>query len=250
MKYPREPNRSGFLVELAHWELLIISVTFVAIYISRETGTFGGPALRVLDDILIGIALILALHAARTSTRLAAVHLIAAAVAVTVAAAETAVTNENLLRVSSAVSAYLVIVTAVLVFSVVLRQHYVSADTIFGALAIYLAVGVVFGVTFTAIARSNPAAFEPAQRVIDGESSLYYFSFVTLTSLGYGDISPVSAAVRILATLESIIGVMLLAAVVGWVVGLLVAARAAAGTDQRLDELTAAIDRLHPREGT
>ena len=249
MKHPREPARRGVLMGLAHWELMIISVTFVAIYISRETGMLGGVALRVLDDVLVGIALTLALHDARASARTAILHLIAAAVAVTVAVVEAAVTNEDLRWISSAISAYLVIVTAVLVFRIVLGQHYVSADTLFGALAIYLAVGVLFGMTFTAIARTDPAAFEPAQRVIDGESSLYYFSFVTLTSLGYGDISPVSATVRILATLEAVIGVMLLAAVVGWVVGLLVAARASTSTDRRLDELAAAIDRLHPTQG-
>ena len=249
MKHPREPARRGVLMGLAHWELMIISVTFVAIYISRETGMLGGVALRVLDDVLVGIALTLALHAARASARTAILHLIAAAVAVTVAVVEAAVTNEDLRWISSAISAYLVIVTAVLVFRIVLGQHYVSADTLLGALAIYLAVGVLFGRTFTAIARANPAAFEPAQRVIDGESSLYYFSFVTLTSLGYGDISPVTATVRILATLEAVIGVMLLAAVVGWVVGLLVAARASTSTDQRLDELAAAIDRLHRTQG-
>jgi hypothetical protein len=145
-------------------------------------------------------------------------------------------------------SAYLVAVTAVLVFRVVLRQHCVSVDTLFGALAVYLAAGVMFGIIYTGFARANPAAFEPAQRVIDGETSLYYFSFVTLTSLGYGDISPVSAAVRILATLEAINGVMLLAAVVGWVVGLLVAARTGASTDRRLDQLAAAVERLQPHE--
>lgn len=243
-------TRHWWFLSLAHWELLIISLMFVAIYVSRETGTFGGAALRVLDDIFIVVALMLALHTARSSPRFTAIHLAVAGMAITVAAVEVAVTNENLLRLSSAISAYLVIVTATLVFTVVLRQHYVSADTIFGALAVYLAVGVLFGMTFTAIARTNPAAFEPAQQVIDGESSLYYFSFVTLTSLGYGDIAPVSDTVRILATLETILGILLLAAVVGWVVGLLVAAHTGTSTDQRLDELTAAIERLEPNHDT
>lgn len=240
----RDQTENKFLLQLVHWELLIISLMFVAIYVTRETGTFGGAALGVLDDLFIAGALMLALHAARVSPRLAVVHVVAAGIAITIAAVDVAVTDENLLRLSSVISAYLVIVTAVLVFVVVLRQHYVSVDTLFGALAVYLAVGVLFGMTFTAIARTDPGAFEPAQRVIDGESSLYYFSFVTLTSLGYGDITPVSDAVRILATLETIIGALLLAAVVGWVVGLLVAARTGASTDQRLDEIATAIDHL------
>ena len=241
-------TRRRFLFPLAHWELLTISIVFVSIYLSRETGTIGGAALKVLDDVLIAIALMLAMHAARVSKRVAVILVACAAVAVGIAVLVAWAPDENLLRVSNAIGAYMVIVTMILVFVVVLRHRYVSVDTLFGAFAVYLAVGVLFGMTFTAIARTNPSAFEPVQRVIDGESSLYYFSFVTLTSLGYGDIAPVSAGVRILATLEAVIGVMLLAAVVGWVVGLLVGTRVAASTDRRLDELAAAIERLRPTD--
>ena len=81
----------------------------------------------------------------------------------------------------------------------------------------------LFGMVFTSIARNSPEAFAPPQSVVDGETTMYYFSFVTLTSLGYGDIAPASDAPRILATLESIIGAILLAALVGRIVGLLVA---------------------------
>ena len=52
---------------------------------------------------------------------------------------------------------------------------------------------------------------------------LYYFSFVTLTSLGYGDISPLHDGPRILATLEAVVGAIVLTALVGRIVGMLVA---------------------------
>lgn len=243
-------SRRTMAASIGHWEFVLISALFVAIYITRETGAVGGAALRVLDDALIVAALALSLHAARAKARTASIHLALAATAITVAVIEAVVVSESLSRVSSAISGYLVIATAVFVFAMVLRQQVVSPDTLFGALAVYLSVGVVFGMTFTAIARANPAAFEPAQFVVDGESSLYFFSFVTLTTLGYGDIAPASDAVRILATIEAIIGVMLLAAVVGWVVGLLVAARTGASTDRRLDELAATLDRIESRNST
>lgn len=239
-----ERPRRMMVASVGHWEFVLISALFVAIYITRETGAVGGAALRVLDDVLIAAALALSLHAARVAARTAAIHLVLAGTAITIAIVEAVVISESLSQASSAISGYLVIATAVFVFAVVLRQQVVSPDTLFGALAVYLSVGVVFGMAFTAIARSDPAAFEPAQFVIDGESSLYFFSFVTLTTLGYGDIAPASDAVRILATLEAIIGVMMLAAVVGWIVGLLVAARTGAKTDRRLDELAATLDRI------
>lgn len=246
----RDRPRRTRAASIGHWEFVLISALFVAIYITRETGAVGGAALRVLDDVLIAAALALSLHAAKVTTRKAIVHLVLACAAISIAFIEAIVVSERLSQASSAISGYLVIATAIFVFAVVLRQQVVSPDTLFGALAGYLSVGVVFGMTFTAIARANPAAFEPAQFVVDGESSLYFFSFVTLTTLGYGDIAPVSDGVRILATIEAIIGVMLLAAVVGWVVGLLVAARTGASTDRRLDELAATLERIESGDAT
>lgn len=110
-------------------------------------------------------------------------------------------------------------------------------------------VGVAFGMTFTAIARTNLDAFEPVQLVIDGESSLYSFSSVTLTRLGDGDIAPAVDGVRILATLETIVGALLLAAVVGWVVGPPIAARTESDAEERLDTVVAALERLSDRQG-
>jgi hypothetical protein len=71
--------------------------------------------------------------------------------------------------------------------------------------------------------------------------AMYCFSFVTLTSLGYGDITPTSDAARILATLESVNGLVLLAALVGRIVGLLVA--------QETERLQDTIDTASPGEG-
>ena len=87
-------------------------------------------------------------------------------------------------------------------------------------------------------------AFEPPQPVIDGQSNLYYFSFVTVTSLGYGDISPASDLTRILAPVEAIIGAIIVAALVGRIVGLLVAQTSENDTNTRLDALAEAVDRL------
>ena len=61
------------------------------------------------------------------------------------------------------------------------------------------------------------------QLIENGKSELFYFSFVSLTTLGFGDISPVSDAAQILSTLEAIFGVVLLTALIGRLVALLVA---------------------------
>ena len=86
--------RRTMVVSVGHWEFVLISALFVAIYITRETGAVGGAALRVLDDALIAAALALSLHAAKVTARKAVVHLVLAGAAITIAIIEAAVVSE------------------------------------------------------------------------------------------------------------------------------------------------------------
>jgi mannose/fructose/N-acetylgalactosamine-specific phosphotransferase system component IID len=73
------------------------------------------------------------------------------------------------------------------------------------------------------MALEAPVAFDPPEFVrFGGETALYYYSFVTLTTLGFGDITPISDLAQILTTLEAILGLVVIAVLVGREVGLLV----------------------------
>ena len=80
------------------------------------------------------------------------------------------------------------------------------AHRIAGAVAVYLLLGLIWTRLYQVVELASPGAF----RVPDGESpnsaSLAYFSFVTLATLGYGDISPINIVARDLAVLEAIMG--------------------------------------------
>lgn len=105
----------------------------------------------------------------------------------------------------------------------VLRQRRVTIDTVLGALCVYLVSGFFFAHVFFAIESFVPGSLAGPLVRPDGRESLsnfYYFSFVTLTTLGYGDILPASAPVRALATLEAILGQMYLAVLVARLVGI------------------------------
>ncbi|MGI9643034.1 MAG: potassium channel family protein, partial [Acidimicrobiia bacterium] len=104
----------------------------------------------------------------------------------------------------------------------------------------------IFAVVYTVVARTNPDAFAPPQPVVDGQTDLYYFSFVTVSSLGYGDISPTSDLTRVLAPIEAIIGAILIAALVGRIVGVLAGQATASETQRQLESLTRAVERLDP----
>lgn len=87
----------------------------------------------------------------------------------------------------------------------------VTGDTIRGGISVYLLIGFVWGLFYGMVATVNPDAFSQPM-FVEGAQGTYqktfHFSFTTLTTLGYGDIVPVSEIALVLTNLEAIIGQM------------------------------------------
>jgi hypothetical protein len=84
----------------------------------------------------------------------------------------------------------------------------VTYHRVIGAVLLYLTVAVIFSALYTFIGSLVPSAFS-GMKVEDGPalaSQLIYFSFATLTTTGYGDVSPVHPIARSLCNIESVIG--------------------------------------------
>lgn len=103
-----------------------------------------------------------------------------------------------------------------------LRPGVVDRERIFAALDGYLITGLLFGAAYWALARSAPASFATATGplgALDLDAAIY-FSFVTIATMGYGDIAPATAPARGLAVMEGVIGQMYLVVLVARLVGL------------------------------
>ncbi|MBF0523539.1 MAG: two pore domain potassium channel family protein [Deltaproteobacteria bacterium] len=99
----------------------------------------------------------------------------------------------------------------VVILTHVFREGHIDAHRIAGAVAVYLLIGVLWGKLYSIVAMLSPKAFNFTQSYPSGgidfiEGKLIYFSFMTLTSVGYGDIFPVHAAAKTAAMLEAVIG--------------------------------------------
>jgi hypothetical protein len=100
----------------------------------------------------------------------------------------------------------------------VFDQGEVNSQSVLGALSIYVTLGVLFTVTYSAIAEIGPAPF--FSQGTDGDPAVrLYFSFVTLATLGYGDYTPAGDLGRMLAILEALIGQLYLVTIVALLVG-------------------------------
>jgi voltage-gated potassium channel Kch len=98
----------------------------------------------------------------------------------------------------------------------VLLSPQVKANVIVGAMAIYLLLGLIWASLYALVQLFVPHALHGIQ-LVDGVSDfphLLYFSYVTLTTTGYGDVTPAIPLTRTLAYLEAITGTFYLAIVV------------------------------------
>jgi hypothetical protein len=135
--------------------------------------------------------------------------------------------NDGLLLVNYGLAAIFFTFTACLLLADVLRKGAVTADKIYGALCVYLLIGLTWGFMFLTLEGVQPGSFQFGQARSSGiekdPATLVYFSFVTLSTVGYGDITPLSPPARSLAFLEAIIGQIYLAVLVARLVGLHIA---------------------------
>jgi hypothetical protein len=119
---------------------------------------------------------------------------------------------------STATDALVLALLALLVLTMVLRPGAVTRHRLEGAVAAYLLLGLAWARAFEWVALRDPSAFAGAP---DGGANHWtYYSLVTLTTMGYGDITPVSAAARSLATAEAFTGQIYLAILVSRLVAL------------------------------
>ncbi len=121
---------------------------------------------------------------------------------------------------------FLGFVTVVFIWTV-LSAPTVTGDTLAGAIAAYLLIGITYGLAYGLMAHWSPDSFrdtvQPGRPIHPAE--FIFFSFVTLTTLGYGDIIPWGGHARSLAILESVTGIMYPAVLISRLIGLHISRR-------------------------
>jgi len=103
----------------------------------------------------------------------------------------------------------------------VLFSGTVDANKIVGAICIYLLMGLIWAMMYLFIAQIIPGAFNGLEQVVwyDNFADVAYYSYVTLTTLGYGDITPVVPVARFLVYMEAVVGVFYMAILVASLIG-------------------------------
>jgi len=135
--------------------------------------------------------------------------------------------NETLEFISMVGSVFFFCYISWLILVDIFRTKMVTLDVIAAGISVYLFFGNTFGFIYAIIGRLDPNAFNiPAATAsylgdnLSDISSATYFSFVTLTTLGYGDITPINGVARSLAFLEAAMGQIYLTVLIASLVGI------------------------------
>jgi hypothetical protein len=106
----------------------------------------------------------------------------------------------------------------------VMQDEVATTDELFAAASMYVLLAMAFACLFSILEHAAPGSFfiNPSNN-IDGEVNwwdLVYFSFTTLTSVGFGEITPVTSHARSLVMLEQVVGVLFVALLIARLTGL------------------------------
>ncbi len=124
---------------------------------------------------------------------------------------------EKLFLYSSCISTYFIFIFFII--HDLLKTTEITKNEIFSLINCYLIVGTVFSFVYEIIFFSTPESFSFGPHNTYDHSIFLYYSFITITTLGYGDVVPISPFARHIAIIEAIFGQFYIAIVVSYILG-------------------------------
>ena len=116
--------------------------------------------------------------------------------------------------------AFLVIVILSFIFS----EHEVTINVIYASIVVYLLIAIMWAFVYSVLESIHPGSFAAGEGQIEAGRRLYiYYSFVTITTLGYGDITPTTDLSNTFSFLEAVTGQLYIAILIARLVGIQIA---------------------------
>jgi len=202
------------------YRLLLVSLLFVSVLSPLTSGSSLASLLRI---IMLQVALVTSVIAARQYRKLFWIAVGLGVISFCGTSFEY-IDLDSQIDISSQVHLSLFFSLLGVMFLLdILRSPRIDIDQICGALCVYLIIGTVWSFLYAFVLSHTPEAIAfPDSNALthDRSGTLTYFSFVTLTTLGYGDIRPVTPMARTLCWLEAVIGQIFMTVLVARLVGL------------------------------
>ncbi|WDP87127.1 MAG: hypothetical protein HUN05_20000 [Desulfobacter sp.] len=129
--------------------------------------------------------------------------------------------KENVILASSVLQAFFILYIALMIILSIFKAPKVTRDVIAAAVVVYLFASLLFAKLYMILELVYPGSFSMDHNlIVESPGVLKYFSIVTLSTLGYGDIVPMSSPARSLVSVEAIFGQIYLAVLVARLVSM------------------------------
>ena len=205
---------------------LLIALLFVLIAkpLADQLDVTNVPAVRAL--IFSGL-LVIGIWSLRGGGRLFALGMAFVVTGVILNVLAASISSATLLHSSTIALVAFLLVAIIHTLKQVAIGTGINANRLVGAVCVYLLLGVIWAMVYSLLETASPgsfAGFSPAEDR-GWSSDWLYFSFVTMTTLGYGDLLPVSPAARTLAYFQAVTGQFYIAVLVAGLVGAYISQR-------------------------
>jgi Ion channel len=191
--------------------LLAIVVAILIIVFTPD-----GTTPRLLALIVLGAALLLALRTAEAPPRLQR-RATAVVVLALIGSMASMVTNGGTPEFTAALTLVLVGLTPLVLATRLVRNPEVTAQSLVGAACVYLLMGLFFALIYSITAYVTGSQFFGSTSQ-PGLADYIYFSYITIATVGYGDLAPITEVGRMLAVTEALAGQLYLVTVVALLV--------------------------------
>lgn len=181
-----------------------------------------GPHRDRVLGMLLGLLLLVALWSLGMPRRVLHAGRLLVSVVIVISVVTAVWPNPALQSIGSVLATLYLLTSAVIGFRHLLAHGAVTTNHLLGAMSVYLLIGIAWALMLAVTNRLLPDAFRGV--TADGLGNFVYLSFVTLATLGFGDIVPVHPIARTLVYLEAVAGQFYVAILVGNLVGRYVAA--------------------------
>lgn len=211
----------GLTVLLFALVLMIFIVTPLA-----AAGVFGGYA-ALVHDLWLALTLLSGVLAMGWRRKIAQLVVLAAVVLFALRAFKVAGGASGLV-IDFVLTIFLLATLGLMVVWQIFREGPITRQRVQGSIVVYLLLGLIWAEAYTLAAHLDPTSFGGAT-LPEGSNALSahftYFSFVSLTTVGYGDVLPTSLVTRSLANFEGLLGTLFPAILIARLVSMEIAAR-------------------------
>jgi len=173
----------------------------------------------LLTDIFFGLILLSGIYAFSQQGKTFFVALVVAIPALLLEATSHFLVSEPIVIIKRIVFALFLAYLLVIILSHIFKAKKVTEDLITGAICTYFLLGMVWAFVFYLLELARPGSFSFAITFQQDVGSFIYYSFITLATVGYGDIVPLTSPARSLAVLEAVTGQLYLAVTIARLVG-------------------------------